>query len=161
MDQFKKLAEMIAIASSRHVDQYDKGGKPYILHTLKVMHYLKSEDPELMQIAVGHDLIEDTFIDIDEGAEFLHRNGFSRRVIEGILALTKIPGEPYPEYKQRVKLNFDAVLVKMCDLRHNFDIRRIKGVSTKDLARMENYQFFYNELAAVLQAYMVDVIYNH
>jgi hypothetical protein len=38
--------------------------------------------------------------------------------------------------------------VKMADLRHNTDIRRLKGVTEKDIIRMEKYNRFYLELQA-------------
>ena len=76
----------------------------------------------------------------------------SERVIEGIRALTKIPGQTYDEYKQVVFSNRDAMVVKMADLRHNTDIRRLKGITEKDLARMAKYQMFYLELKERLEA---------
>ena len=54
------LATMLVIVTNAHDGQFDKGGAPYILHPLKVMHYLKSDDEELMCMALGHDVIEDT-----------------------------------------------------------------------------------------------------
>ena len=51
------LSNMLVLATNAHAGQTDKAGKPYILHCLKVMHYLKSEDEELMCIALGHDII--------------------------------------------------------------------------------------------------------
>ena len=36
--------------------------------------------------------------------------------------------------------------VKLADLRHNTDVRRLKGVSEKDIARMEKYHRFYMEI---------------
>jgi len=136
------LAKAIAIASEKHMGQYDKGGMPYVLHVLKVMHYLKSDDLELMSIAVLHDVVEDT----DTTYEELRLAGMSDRVIEGIRCMTKVPGEPVDEYKAKVKSNKDSVRVKMADLRHNSDIRRLKGVSEKDTRRIEKYMKFYEEL---------------
>jgi hypothetical protein len=37
----------------------------------------------------------------------------------------------------------DAILVKMADLQHNTDIRRLKGVRDKDIQRTEKYFHFY------------------
>ena len=137
---------MIVLATNAHAGQYDKGGNPYILHPFKVMHYLKSDDEELQCIALGHDIIEDTdvtYLQLVEG-------GFTERVIQGIRDLTKLPGETYNEYKLRVMSNEDAMKVKMADLRHNTDIRRLKGVTEKDLVRIEKYHRFYLEIAAKL-----------
>lgn len=140
------LANMLLIATNAHAGQFDKGGKPYILHPLKVMHYLKTEDEELQCIALGHDLIEDTDVTYSE----LIGAGMSARVIEGIRALTKVRGESYLEYKQRVLQNRDAMLVKLCDLRHNTDIRRLKGITDKDVARIAKYHEFWVEIQRAL-----------
>lgn len=136
------LSKMLLLATLGHANQFDKAGKPYILHPLKVMHYLRDADEELQCIALGHDLIEDT----DMTFRKLEDEGFSKRVIDGICALTKFAGQTYEEYKDAVKENPDAVKVKMADLRHNTDIRRLKGATEKDLARTAKYYQFYLEL---------------
>lgn len=141
------LNAMLVITTNAHAGQYDRGGNPYILHPLKVMHYLKTDDEELQCIALGHDVIEDT----DTTYADLRAAGMTERIINGISALTKVPGETYDEYKRRVFGNVDAMRVKLCDLRHNTDIRRLKGVSEKDLERMAKYQRFYLEIQSRLQ----------
>lgn len=133
----------ISLAVEAHANQFDKGGNPYILHCLKVMHYVKSEDEEVMAIAVLHDSFEDNK---NMTIEYFAERGITERVLCGILALTKLPGESYKAYKAKVKANPDAVLVKMADLRHNSDIRRLKGVTEKDVARIAKYMQFYSEL---------------
>jgi (p)ppGpp synthase/HD superfamily hydrolase len=147
MKRGEMLAKMLLIATNAHAGQFDKGGSPYILHPLKVMHYLKTEDEELQCIALGHDVIEDTDVTYKD----LREAGISERVINGIDALTKRLGETYEDYKARVYANRDAMKVKLCDLRHNTDIRRLKGVREKDLERMAKYQRFYLEIQAKLQ----------
>ena len=142
MKRGEMLGKMILIATTAHAGQFDKGGAPYILHPLKVMHYLKSEDEELQCIAIGHDVVEDTgvtFADLKEA-------GISERVIAGISALTKQKGETYSKYQEKVFGNVDAMKVKMADLRHNCDIRRLKVVSEKDIERIAKYQKFYIEI---------------
>lgn len=149
VNQMKKgemLGTMLVIATNAHAGQFDSGGNPYILHPLKVMHYLKSDDEELMVMALGHDVIEDTKVTYKD----LREAGISERAIRGIAALTKIPGETYDEYKARVFANRDAMMVKMADLRHNTDIRRLKGVTEKDIERMAKYNRFYLEIRAKL-----------
>lgn len=140
------LSRMISLATERHAGQFDKGGRPYILHPLTVMHRLRTDDEELQCIAVGHDLIEDTNVTASE----LMQAGFSERVVHGIWDITKFDGQTAIEYRDRVKSNRDAVRVKIEDLRHNSDIRRLKGVTEKDIARMVGYHEFYLELRAVL-----------
>lgn len=139
------LSRMISLATERHAGQFDKGGRPYILHPLTVMHRLRTDDEELQCIAVGHDLLEDT----DTSATELLDLGFSARVVDGIHTLTKQPGESRDAYKVRVMENLDASRVKIEDLRHNSDIRRLRGVTPKDVARMVRYHEFYTELMAL------------
>lgn len=146
MKKGEMLGRMLVLVTNAHAGQYDRGGQPYILHPMKVMHYLKSNDEELQCIALGHDVVEDTDVTYKD----LRDNGISERVIAGIKALTKVPGETLDEYKIRVYANRDAMLVKKSDLRHNTDIRRLKGVTEKDIARMARYHQFYLELCARL-----------
>jgi (p)ppGpp synthase/HD superfamily hydrolase len=136
------LAKAIALASEKHMGQFDKGGSPYILHPLKVMHYLKSDDMELMSIAVMHDVVEDTDVTFQD----LHDMGFTVRVVEVLRLLTKMPGQTHKEYVDGIKSNPDAIAVKLADLRHNSDIRRLKGITDKDVARMKKYNQMYLEL---------------
>lgn len=136
------LSAAILFATQKHHGQFDKGGMPYIFHCLKVMHYTKSEDEELLAIAVLHDVIEDTKSTYEE----LKEVGMTDRVIHGIQCLTKMPGETPEQYLDKVKSNPDAVIVKKADLRHNSDIRRLKGVSEKDIMRMQKYQKMFIEL---------------
>lgn len=140
------LDRMLVIATNAHSGQFDRGGAPYILHPLRVMSFLKTADEELQCIALGHDVIEDTDVTYKDLAD----SGISERVIIGIRALTKVPGETLDEYKTRVFANIDAMQVKLCDLRHNTDIRRLKGVTEKDIARMAKYHTFYLEIQARL-----------
>lgn len=147
MKKGEMLNKMLVLATNRHAGQFDRGGNPYILHPLKVMYYLKSDDEELQCIALAHDLIEDT----DTTYAELREMGFTERVIKGIASVTKVPGESYEEYKEKVKSNPDGVKVKMADLRHNTDVRRLKGVTEKDLTRMEKYHRFYLELVLINQ----------
>jgi guanosine-3',5'-bis(diphosphate) 3'-pyrophosphohydrolase len=146
MKKGEMLDKMLVIATNAHHGQFDKGGRPYILHPLRVMSYIKEDDEELQCIALGHDVIEDTKVTYKE----LRDAGISERVINGIWRLTKQPGQTYEEYKEGVFSSVDAMKVKLCDLRHNTDIRRLKGVTEKDIARIAKYQTFYLEIKARL-----------
>ena len=149
MKRGEMLDKALLIATNAHHGQFDKGGNPYILHPLKVMHYLKTDDEELMCTALMHDVIEDTNTTYQD----LREAGISERVINALRCLTKQRGQTYEEYQQAVFSNYDAVRVKMADLRHNTDIRRLKGVTEKDIARITKYQMFYTELKALAEAH--------
>lgn len=145
----KKLSQMIQLATMRHVPQYDRAGEPYILHPLEVMRILGSDDEELQCIAVGHDLFEDTFATVSDGVVCLRGLGFSARVIEGITALSRIPGDTEEQYRERVMANKDAVLVKIADLQHNLDVRRLAVLTDGDANRMRRYHEFYKKLMSM------------
>ncbi|BAU40057.1 hypothetical protein [Ralstonia phage RSP15] len=145
MKKGELLSKMIHLAVIGHFGQFDQGGNPYILHCLAVLNLLDSDDEEVQCMAVGHDLIEDT----DMTYQKLREEGMTERIISGIRCLTKLPGETYEEYKARVKSNPDSVLVKMADLTHNSDIRRLKGVRDKDIQRMVRYHTFFLELKTI------------
>jgi (p)ppGpp synthase/HD superfamily hydrolase len=141
------LATAIMIAAQKHCSQFDKGGMPYILHPLKVMHYLKTDDLELMAIAVLHDVVEDT----PTTFKYLADMGISQRVLDGVRLLTKHPGETNEEYLDGIKTSKDAMLVKLADLRHNTDIRRLKGVTQKDAERLDKYVKMHHEITQFLK----------
>lgn len=138
----QELALAIKIAAEGHLNQKDKGGNPYILHPLKVMHYLKTDDFQLMAIAALHDVVEDT----DVMAADLVMMGFSNRVVCAVVLLTKTPNQTPEEYFQGIASNYDAIRVKLADLRHNSDVRRLKGLTDKDLLRVRKYHDMYLRL---------------
>ena len=133
MDKNKQLGAAINIATSAHIGQYDKGGKPYILHPLHLMSQLMF-DIELATIAVLHDAIEDSNVSICD----LIDAQFSLRVIDAVKLLTH-GDESYEDYIEAICDNYDAIRVKRKDLEHNSDITRLKGITDKDLERMKKY----------------------
>ena len=139
------LSRMLVLATEAHAGQQDRGGRPYILHPLQVMQLLGTDDEELQCVALGHDLIEDT----DVTAEKLRTSGFSERVVTAIVALTRVLGDSEPDYRARVCGNSDAVRVKLCDLTHNLDVRRLSEIGPGDIKRTEKYRGFHAELTAV------------
>jgi guanosine-3',5'-bis(diphosphate) 3'-pyrophosphohydrolase len=148
MKRGEMLSAAIHIATNAHHGQFDKGGNPYILHPFAVMGLLEVEDEELQCMALLHDVVEDTNITYNE----LRDAGMSDRVIEGVKILTKQRGQSYEEYKALVFSSRDAMIVKMADLTHNTDIRRLKGVSQKDIERMTKYHVFFLEIKSKLNS---------
>ncbi len=147
MKRGEMLSNAIVLATNAHQGQFDKGGNPYILHPLAVMHMVDSVEEEVRAIAVLHDVIEDTKTTYED----LVKAGMSARVIEGVMAMTKQLGETFAYYKGKVMKNKDAMLVKAADLRHNSDFRRLKGITDKDIERLGKYQVFYYEIMQELE----------
>lgn len=142
------LGTAIAIAAEVHEDQTDKGENAYILHPLRIMMRLRTDDEELMQIAVMHDVIEDS--NGRYTIERLRDIGFSKRVCKALALLTHDPRDDYEEYIMRISSNKDAILVKLKDLHDNGDFTRLKGLREKDYERMAKYQKAYMFLKEAL-----------
>ena len=159
MKKGEMLSKAILIATLAHEGQFDKGGNPYILHPLTVLHKLRSTNEDEQVAAVLHDVIEDCTgkkIDLPSGEkiisfQMLREEGISENAIEIVRLLTKMPGQTAEEYKAGVMSNVSAMLVKREDLRTNSDLRRLKGVTEKDLARNAKYQMFYFEIEQKLK----------
>ena len=142
------LSKAISLASQSFEGRKDKGGRPYILHCLRVMNDVDQNDEELMIIAVLHDLVEDlpekfTFFDLQS------KYGFSDRIIRALQLLTHNKSVPYMDYIKAIALNKDAREVKLADLKDNSNITRLKGLTKKDLDRMEKYHMSFTYLSKV------------
>ena len=129
------LNQAIVIATEAHKNQFDKAGKPYILHPLRVMLNVSSE--EEMICAVLHDTLEDTNIT----PQFLLELGFSLTIVEAILSVTKSKRDKdYFEFVKRAKENPIGRKVKIADLKDNIDLSRISNPSENDFTRLEKYK---------------------
>ena len=127
----------IAIAAKAHEGQVDKGGAPYILHPLRVM--LRVDTNEERIVAVLHDVVEDCK---EWSFEQLKAEEFSAKVIEALKALTKREeGEPdYEAYVQRAAANPIAIRVKLADLEDNCNLSRIACPTERDMQRIAKYR---------------------
>lgn len=134
------LERAISIAVSAHQGQRDKADKPYILHPLRLMFKMQTENE--MISAVLHDVVEDTEWTIEK----LEAEGFSAEVITAVKLLTHNKKVPYKKYIENIKTNKIALKVKLADLEDNLDIKRIAHPGFKDYARLAEYMKYYNEL---------------
>lgn len=128
------LSETIILATKMHNGQFDKANAPYILHPLRVM--LQMETEEEMICAVLHDILEDTPVT----AEGLKEMGYSDEIITAISCLTKKENEDYFDFIKRAKQNSIAKKVKKADLSDNMSLDRIKNKTEKDYQRLEKYK---------------------
>jgi (p)ppGpp synthase/HD superfamily hydrolase len=127
------LERAIQIAVNAHAGQSGKDGSPYVLHPLRLM--LKMSTDEERIVAVLHDVVEDTSVTFDD----LHGEGFSEGVLAALMLLTHEKDVPYEEYVERIKPNSLAKKVKLTDLEDNSDIKRLSSVEDKDLERLRKY----------------------
>ncbi|MDO4794230.1 MAG: GTP pyrophosphokinase [Filifactor alocis] len=121
----------LRIAYKAHRGQKDKAGRPYILHPLRVSLGVKGREAKM--VALLHDVIEDSEIGMEE-LDFLND-----RQKKALLLLTHRKGEDYFNYIERIKADEIARKVKISDLKHNSDLKRLKTVTEKDRKRREKY----------------------
>ncbi|GED72878.1 hypothetical protein BRE01_65800 [Brevibacillus reuszeri] len=140
------LEKAIVIATEAHAGQVDKGGSPYILHPLRIMLRMRTEDT--MIAAVLHDVLEDTDVTVED----LKKAGISEAVIEGVVALTKQAGETYTDFIRRAKCNSIAKTVKLADLEDNCDLTRLSNPTEEDFQRVERYKRARSELLSNFSA---------
>lgn len=134
------LQKAIHIATAAHKDQLDRYNAPYIMHVMRVMMRGKNEQEKIC--GVLHDVVEDT----EWTFESLQKEGFPEEIISAVHCLTKGEEEPYDDYIARVKTNKLAIAVKINDLEDNMDVRRMKKMEDKDVARFNKYLKAYKEL---------------
>lgn len=128
------LDRAIDIATEAHAGQVDKAGQPYIEHPIRVMCKLHDEPAKI--VAILHDVLEDC---PTWSASRLAGEGFDEEVIDAVVALTRVRGETYDAFIDRVALNPLAARVKVADLRDNMNLRRLPTLTEADVQRNNKY----------------------
>lgn len=128
------LERAVAIAAEAHAGQVDKAGEPYLLHPLRVMLAVGSEEARIA--AVLHDVVEDTPWTLEQ----LREEGFSDAVLRAVEGVTRREEETYEEFIERAAENPIAAHVKLADIRDNLDLSRIPEPTEKDRERLRRYQ---------------------
>lgn len=134
------LNKAIEIALQAHKGQVQKNGQAYILHPLRLMLQMQTEQE--MITAVLHDVVEDsdfTFNDLKE-------KGCPQDILQALDCLTHRKDEPYSDYIMRIKKNDLACRVKLLDLQDNMNVLRLSELTEKDLRRLQMYHVSWNVL---------------
>lgn len=129
-DSSIKTASDVAekIADEVHCYQKRWDGSPYTTHTTAVADCFPVND---IRHAVGHlhDVMEDGD-NIDSGSlhSMLKSGGvphhIANEIVDAVVALTRLPNEPYVQSIARVLENKIAIDVKLADLAHNLSCDR-------------------------------------
>ena len=127
------LERAILLAVQAHRGQVDRSGAPYILHPLRVMFRVETENERIA--AVLHDVVEDT----DWTLDGLRAEGFPEEIVQAVDCLTRREGESYDDRVARAAAHPIARRVKLADLEDNMDARRLTRWSGEDAARFERY----------------------
>ena len=134
------IEKSLEIALKAYSGQKDKAGQPYILHPLRIMAKMETEDE--MSVAILHDVIEDS----DYTANDLLNEGIPSNVVEAVQLLSKVEGENYDQFVDRVLTNNLASKVKKADIEDNINILRLDSVSDIDLKRVAKYHKAWKKL---------------
>ncbi len=127
------IEKSLEIALKAYAGQTDKAGEIYILHPLRLMARMETEEEK--SVALLHDVIEDS----DYTAEDLINNGIPSDVVDAVLSLTKQNGENYEQFIKRVLKNKLASKIKLVDIEDNINVLRLNTINNKDLERIAKY----------------------
>ena len=134
------IEKSLTIALQAHAGQTDKAGQPYILHPLRIM--AKMDTDEEMAVALLHDTIEDSPLT----PESLLDAGIPSKIVDAVQSLTKSYDEDYQQFIQRVLKNSLATKVKKADIEDNLDVLRMNTLINDDLERVKKYYEAYKIL---------------
>ena len=127
-----KLFKAFFIMLRAHINQKDKAGRCYIFHPINVA--LGVNGVRAKTVALLHDVLEDSELYSIKDFNFL-----DKEQMDAILLLTHNTDEEYFDYTNRVKTNKIALAVKLSDLRHNLNLKRLKTITEKDINRRNKY----------------------
>ena len=120
----------MVLAYNAHHGQFDKGGVPYIFHPI---HLAEQMDDEISTcVALLHDTVEDTDVTLE-----LLAAEFPREIVEAVDLLTHRDCVDYFDYVRAIKANPIAVKVKLADLAHNGDPKRICNQGNAEKRRIK------------------------
>ena len=127
------IEKSLEIALMAYAGQKDKADKTYILHPIRLMNQMETE--EEMAVALLHDVIEDS----EFTEEDLLNEGIPPRVVDAVICLSKLDGENYNDFINRVVENDLASKIKIVDIEDNINILRLNKLTEKDLNRIAKY----------------------
>ena len=137
-----------SIMKMAHNGQFDKGGKDYYLHPLRVAQEAKrllhTEYDKFIGecVALLHDVIEDSNFTADD----LVNEKFELDIVSRVVCMTRHDGESYMNYIKRIGEDNICRIIKMCDLKDNMDITRLDKIKDEDLDRIKKYHKAYKYL---------------
>lgn len=124
-----------AIAREVHAGQVDKLGVDYFRHPEAVAKPFE-EKGEWDRAAAAwlHDAVEDSGMTVEN----LIALGISPRVTEIVDLLTRKDDVPDDEYYEKIAVDPDALEVKISDMRHNTDTKRMESLDVPTRVRLLN-----------------------
>lgn len=135
MELTERQARFLEFVKEQHGDQKRKYTfEPYWTHVYEVAEIVSAHEPKGIEIAFGHDLLEDTACTYDQLHQFLSRNGYSADeatfISDGVEELTDVyTHESHKDKNRKTRKRLEAERlgkisplaqsVKYADLIHN------------------------------------------
>lgn len=136
----------IQIAAEAHAGQKQENGEPYILHPIRVMAHVHTEEEKI--VAILHDVLEKT----SWTAKRLKKRGFPPHILHALDCVTKRRGESHQRFLNRSGSDRLATRVTLADIEDNLDVCRLPKISPKDRKRLKLYHAAYKRLSATTAA---------
>ena len=133
-DEMSTLDRAIQIAVKAHRGQEYEPGVPYVLHPLRVMFRMRTDEERI--VAALHDVVEQT----DWSLKDLRREGFSAAVVGAVDHLSRRKDESYDDFIGRILPHPLARRVKRADLQDNIEQCRGPRPNAKDRKRIAKYE---------------------
>ncbi|WP_300674625.1 hypothetical protein [Desulfoluna sp.] len=134
------IEKSLAIALSAYSGKEDTDGHTYILHPLRVMAKMTTEDE--MAAALLHDVVEDS----EYNAKGLMDAGIPSHVVGAVECLTRVDGETYEDFITRVQSNSLATAVMIADLEDNMDLQKYPKIGEQECLRISQYHKAWKKL---------------
>ena len=126
------LEKAIKIAVKAHSGQLEKNGDPGILHPLRVMHNVKTNEEKI--VAILHDVVEDSKLTFKD----LKKAGFSDKIVSAIKSVSNLKGEEYLKFIKRASKNKIGRIVKIADTYDKISFESTKKLSSRNLNKYKN-----------------------
>lgn len=114
MELSKRQNRLLEFVKEQHGGQRRKyTGAPYWTHVYSVAERVADLVPEGIEIALGHDLLEDTSCTYEQLKSFLLKNGYTEmeasQITDGVVELTDVfVVENYPEWNRKIRKKKEA-----------------------------------------------------
>lgn len=126
------LEKAIKIAVKAHSGQVEKNGDPGILHPLRVMHSVSTNEEKI--VAVLHDVIEDSKLTFKD----LKKAGFSDKIVNAVKSVSNLKGEEYFKFIKRASKNKIGRIVKIADTYDKLTLERFTNLSSRNFNKYKN-----------------------
>ena len=152
--RYDAIVKATEISRKYHDGQFDKAGKPYYEHPLRVSIMLgeKSDIDDAFFLhkcqitALLHDTLEDTEYTLEK-----LKQDFDDEIADAVLSVTRRDGESYMDFVKRAGEHPIGRYVKFYDITDNLDLKRFADcpnykVTEDDFARIRKYVKAYRYL---------------